>query len=305
MQLSSSDDAIRAAAMAYVSQLEVRGDGFLTSRQLRDFEYQGQAVPLLAVMKGIRVLSDSETALTIMTTFSARPEDRPYEDDVGQDGYPRYKRMRGNPDSRENRALRNAIAIGAPLIWFYGVGPAVYRAIYPVWLVEEEADAEQFVVALTDDLRAQWERSFLHPEDAVLRRQYSLAEVKRRLHQPRFRHRVLAAYAHQCALCRLRHRPLLDAAHIREDRDGGEPIVPNGVSMCAIHHRAFDNSVLGIRPDYVIQIRPDVLDEEDGPTLQHALQGLHSSRLVLPRHKVAWPRADLLEERFARFEAAS
>ncbi|HEX6399114.1 MAG TPA: HNH endonuclease, partial [Actinomycetota bacterium] len=95
MQLSSSDDAIRAAAMAYVSQLEVRGDGFLTSRQLRDFEYQGQAVPLLAVMKGIRVLSDSETALTIMTTFSARPEDRPYEDDVGQDGYPRYKRMRG------------------------------------------------------------------------------------------------------------------------------------------------------------------------------------------------------------------
>ena len=35
---------------------------------------------------------------------------------------------------------------------------------------------------------------------------------------------------------------------------------PNGVAMCAIHHRAFDRAVLGIRPDHVIEIRQDVLD---------------------------------------------
>ena len=58
---------------------------------------------------------------------------------------------------------------------------------------------------------------------------------------------------------------LLEAAHIREDSDGGEPIVPNGVAMCAIHHKAFDNAVLGIRPDYVIEIRQDILEEIDGP----------------------------------------
>ena len=140
---------------------------------------------------------------------------------------------------------------------------------------------------------------------SALQREYAEAMVKRRLHQPMFRYRVLTAYASQCALCRLRHKPLLDAAHIKEDRDGGEPIVPNGVAMCAIHHRAFDNAVLGIRPDYVVEIRPDVMEEVDGPTLLHALQGLHHARLHLPRSRPAWPREDLLEERYERFRAAS
>jgi putative restriction endonuclease len=106
-------------------------------------------------------------------------------------------------------------------------------------------------------------------------------------------------------LCHLRHTPLLDAAHIKEDRDGGEPIVPNGVAMCAIHHRAFDNAVLGIRPDYIVEIRADVMEEKDGPTLLHALQGLHHADLQLPRSRPAWPRQDLLEERYERFKAAS
>jgi hypothetical protein len=55
----------------------------------------------------------------------------------------------------------------------------------------------------------------------------------------------------------------------------------------------------------VIEIREDVLGEIDGPTLQHALQGLHSSKLALPQSRPAWPRQDLLEERYERFRAAS
>ena len=153
--LSSRDELVRAAAMAYVRQLESRGDGFVRSRDLHRFQFEGEPISLLAHMKGIRVLPESDVALTIRTTFSARPEERPYEDDLGTDGYPRFKRMRGYPNSRENRALRNAIVGGSPLIWFYGVGPAVFRALYPVWLVEEEPDQDQFVVALSDDLLVQ------------------------------------------------------------------------------------------------------------------------------------------------------
>jgi putative restriction endonuclease len=108
--------------------------------------------------------------------------------------------MRGNPNARENQSLRNAMALGKPLIWFYGVAPAVFRALYPVWLVAQEEELDQFVVALSDDLRRQWEAHLLHPADELLRRQYAIAEVKRRLHQPRFRHRVLSAYSQQCAL---------------------------------------------------------------------------------------------------------
>jgi putative restriction endonuclease len=256
-------------------------------------------------MKGIRVLPNSDIALTIRTTFRLRPEDRPYQDDLGQDNLLRYKRMRGNPNSQENNALRKAMNLGKRLIWFYGVGPAVFLALTPVVLVREETDQEQFVVALSDDLRSPWDQGFAHPVDDVLHREYAEALVRRRLHQPMFRYRVLTAYGRQCALCRLRHAPLLDAAHIKEDSEGGEPIVPNGVAMCAIHHRAFDSAVLGIRPDYVIEIRDDVLGEIDGPTLMHALQGVHGSKMELPRSRPSWPRPDLLEERYERFRAAS
>jgi putative restriction endonuclease len=75
--------------------------------------------------------------------------------------------------------------------------------------------------------------------------------------------------------------------------------------MCAIHHRAFDAQVLGLRPDHRIEIRTDVLQEHDGPTLQHALQELHGKSFTLPRHRAERPRPDLLEERYERFRAAS
>jgi putative restriction endonuclease len=74
--------------------------------------------------------------------------------------------------------------------------------------------------------------------------------------------------------------------------------------MCAIHHRAFDADVLGIRPDFVVEIRSDVLAEHDGPTLQHALQGIHRERITLPRRRSDRPSPELLEERYERFRAA-
>jgi putative restriction endonuclease len=128
--------------------------------------------------------------------------------------------------------------------------------------------------------------------------------VRERLHQRLFRSRVLVAYEQQCALCRLRHPRLLDAAHIRTDAQGGDPVVTNGVAMCAIHHRAFDAHVLTVRPDYRIEISPMVLEEHDGPTLQHALQALHEQSISLPRHRADRPDQDLLAERLERFRAA-
>ena len=304
MQQASFDERLRASASEYVRALELRNGGLVSQQELDAFEFEGKRIPLLQHMRGIRVVAGLDAALTIRTTYRLRPEDRPYEDDIGADGYPRYKWRGTDSESHDNRALREAMILGKPLIWFIAVSAGVFRPLR-VWLVDEEPDHHQFVVAPSEDLRAQWGREFSHPADEALQRQYVDEVVKRRVHQPLFRQRVLVAYARQCALCRLRHTALLDAAHIREDSEGGEPIVPNGVAMCAIHHRAYDNAVLGIRPDYVIEIRGDVLNEVDGPTLLHALQGLHSSKLALPRSRPAWPRQDLLEERYERFKAAS
>jgi len=68
-----------------------------------------------------------------------------------------------------------------------------------------------------------------------------------------FRQRVIRAYQERCALCSLRHRELLDAAHIAPDGQlEGEPAVSNGVALCKLHHAAFDRLFFAIRPDYVI-----------------------------------------------------
>lgn len=278
----------------------------MSYRDLESFQFEGRRISLIQRMRGIRVVSGFEAALSILTTYRARPEDRPYEDAEGPDGYWRYKWRGTDPDHYDNVALRRAMQLGKPLVWFVGVAPGVYLPIYPVWLVGEEPEHHQFVLALSEEMRNQWlDPSLVHPVDLALRREYAHAVVKQRLHQRVFRERVLIAYDSQCALCRLRHPELLDAAHIKEDSEGGEPIVPNGLAMCAIHHRAFDAQVLGIRPDYVVEIRKDVREERDGPTLRHALQGLHKAELILPRQRTAWPDPELLEERFERFLQAS
>ncbi len=301
------DERLRAAMFRYLDRISNHGIQDLTTDQLNAFEFEGNRISLLQHMRGIRVVSGLPAALSIRTTFAARPEDRPYEDTEGPDGYFRYKWRGTEAEAHDNVALRVAMTERRPLAWFVGVASGRFTAIYPVWLVGEEPTEYQFVLAFDEVMRDDWsEPSRLqHPADLALRREYAEATVRRRLHQPVFRQRVLVAYNSQCALCRLRHPELLDAAHLREDSDGGEPIVPNGVAMCAIHHRAFDNDVLGIRPDYVVEVRSDVLDEKDGPTLTHALQGVHGSKLTLPSHRMAWPAPDLLDERYRRFRAAS
>lgn len=305
VRTSDEDDELRAAAFAFLSDLISKTGGFVTRQHLREFEFRGQRISLEQHMRGIRVVEGHEAALSILTTYRARPEDRPYEDDVGGDGYPRYKWQGSDPKAADNRAVRDAIRLQKPLAWFFGVAPGLYEAVFPVWIVDEEPDQHQFVVAVEEGMRTAWQPAVLLSQaDLVRRREYALSIVRRRLHQPDFRRRVLAAYGSQCALCRLRHPELLDAAHIKEDSEGGQPVVTNGVAMCAIHHRAFDSLVLGIRPDYVIEVRRDVRDERDGPTLQHALQSLHGGGLVLPRQQPHWPDRELLEARFERFRQA-
>jgi putative restriction endonuclease len=244
-----------------------------------------------------------DSALSILTTFSASPEHRPYEDEEGPDGFLRYKWRGIDPQLSDNRHLRKRHAANTSG-FCCSIAPGAYEPAFPVWLVGEERDQHQFVVALDETLRDQWSPDLMErpPFDPV--RRYAQVVVRTRLHQRVFRGQVLVAYARQCALCRLRRQALLDAAHIKEDRDGGEPIVTNGVAMCAIHHRAFDADVLGLRPDYVVEINAEVLTEHDGPILQHALQALHGQAITLPRRRRDHPNHSLLEERYERFRAA-
>ncbi|MDP9397826.1 MAG: HNH endonuclease, partial [Actinomycetota bacterium] len=239
-------------------------------------------------------------ALTIRTTYTPPSQLPPYEDDLGGDGLVRYKYRGADPQQSDNRALRAALSRGLPLAYFVGIDKGVYSPHYPVWLVGEDAARHEFAVAVDQGQRLVSPGALAGPQ-----REYVARLTKLRLHQPVFRARVLRAYAETCAMCRLRHAELLDAAHITPDgRPLGTPVVPNRLALCKLHHSAYDRNILGVRPDLVVEVQQRILDEIDGPMLRHGLQEMTGVRLTIPRSHDAQPDRARLTERYAEFRLA-
>lgn len=215
-----------------------------------------------------------------------------------------YRYEKDDPSTWTNRAVRRAMELQRPLIYFYGLEPGVYEAIYPVYVVADDPAGLTFHIA-PDVASSIPIAPDADPGQLAARRAYATATVKVRLHQRRFHQLVVKAYQVRCAVCRIRHDELLNAAHILPDRDHrGRPEVPNGLSLCKIHHAAFDAHILGVTPDYLIRIRHDILDEKDGPMLQHGLKDMHGAPLRVPSSALLQPNRDYLAERYQRFVAA-
>ena len=139
--------------------------------------------------------------------------------------------------------------------------------------------------------------------DEPIERRYVVREVRTRMHQSRFRGLVLPAYSDRCAMCRLKEIRLLDAAHIVGDlEERGDAVVANGLSLCSIHHRAFDEDLVGISPDYEVRVSARLLDDDDGPMLE-LLKGFHRHALHVPRRTALRPDRERLAERYDRFLA--
>ena len=64
-----------------------------------------------------------------------------------------------------------------------------------------------------------------------------------------FRENVIKRYGAYCAVCGIRVRELLEAAHIIEKKDHGIDDPRNALVLCYLHHRAFDLGLFGIEPD--------------------------------------------------------
>ncbi|MBM6404615.1 HNH endonuclease [Phycicoccus sp. CSK15P-2] len=274
----------------------------LTTEEIKEFRFHGEPMPLMDMQRGIRKPAVLDAALSFRTVYRAEGAERPYEDAVGPDGLIRYKYRGTDPTHPENRALRSAMQRKLPLIWFFGVGPAIWLPTYPVYIVGEEPGQHQFVVdAVTNGA--------VTPQGALEEtlKRYITVETRRRLHQPIFRATVMRAYETRCAVCALGHSQLLDAAHIVPDRDeAGVAAIRNGLALCKIHHAAFDTHILGVRPDLVVEIRADLLEEVDGPMLRHGLQGRHGQRLmVVPSARKERPDRHLLEISYETFRTAS
>lgn len=308
--LSELDDlAFRESVFSWLRD-RMRVAETFTRDDLSLFEFEGQRHRLVGTMTGIwRVKSISDAAVSILTAYAPDDAKRPYDDAVGPDGMLRYKYRGTNPNQADNVWLRIAMPWHLPLVWFIGIGyvpgtkTQVFRPEFPVWLVAEEPDQHQFVVAV--DRSQQAVPLDADPHVLEIARRYNQSLVLTRHHQPLFRSAVLHAYARRCAVCRLPFAELLDAAHIKADSLGGAARVSR-VSLCKIHHGAFDANLIGISPDYVVHVKESVLDTFDGPTLQHAIKEMNGERLrQLPGSKAEQPDRDLLAERFEVFVAVS
>lgn len=295
------ENALRAAAMAWLDALLSGGSDVVRYEDLAAFTFEGRRIPLMDTQRGIRKPARVEAALSIRTTYTRPGQAPPYEDAQGPDGLLRYKYRGDDPKHSENVALRRAFEERLPLIWFVATQPGAYVPIYPIWIVADEPSRLQFVVAFDAGQRYAPVGYAVDEEQ----RRYAERITHERLHQRVFRVRVLDAYRTSCAMCRLRYRPLLDAAHILPDgHPRGNPVVQNALALCKIHHAAYDSDYLGVRPDFVVEVRRDVSEAEDGPMLLHGLQEMAGVRLTLPRSPAARPDAARLEERYDLFRRA-
>jgi putative restriction endonuclease len=274
-------------------------DGSLSSSVINTFTFEHRVFRLV-VQTGIWKPAGLDAALTIRTTYTP-PNQLPLYADNIDGGVVHYKYRGTDPNQADNRALRQAMVAALPLAYFVGVAKGVYVPRYPVWLVGENHARHEFAVAVDEGQRFIDLSALGEPQ-----REYVERLTRARLHQPVFRARVLRAYHERCAMCRLHHPELLDGAHIIPDgQPRGEPVVPNGLSLCKIHHAAYDANLLGVKPTLVVEVTPRLLLESDGPMLTHGLQAMHGAELLIPREKAAQPDRDRLALRYEQFRAAS
>lgn len=289
------DERLRAAVFGWLDDHVAETGNLLSRRELLDAVVDDRPMGLIDAGRGIRNPAGLLASLSVVSVPNS-----PYEDVDDGSGLVRYAFRSGNPNAGDNRKLVEAVRLGVPLVYFVRVQPGVYSAIYPVYAVEVDRNGGGVLLDLTG--AGDGVESLGVP--ASEQRRYAASIARRRLHQVMFRSRVLLAYRSRCAVCRLQEPVLLEASHIVGDAEGGEPIVPNGLSLCTIHHRAFDRHLLGVSPQFEVRIHSRLLERTDGPMLLHGLQAMHGTALQLPAKSADRPDRDLLASRFERFRLA-
>jgi len=125
----------------------------------------------------------------------------------------------------------------------------------------------------------------------------ALHAERTRRRDPRFRERVLLAYEYRCCVCgfdlRIGNVPAgLEAAHIQWHQYGGPDIEPNGLSLCALHHKLFDLGAFTIEPaEFRVAFSEHAISGGRGMTgeLQH-----HGRQILIPQRPELLPGREFL-----------
>lgn len=119
----------------------------------------------------------------------------------------------------------------------------------------------------------------------------------RKQRDPLFRQQVLRAYNYECAICgfNMRHdntSVALEAAHIKWKQYGGPCDIPNGLALCAIHHKAFDKGSIGLDENMRLQVSEAVNGSGIVGRLFWDFQG---KAISLPQTKALYPQEGFVE----------
>jgi putative restriction endonuclease len=88
--------------------------------------------------------------------------------------------------------------------------------------------------------------------------------ITQRLREASFKRRVLTAYNSQCAFCSLQLK-LVDAAHIVPvAQEGSTDNTSNGLTLCSLHHRAYDNGLITIDESFKTLVSKRKMDDLRG-----------------------------------------
>lgn len=299
------DFTIRIAAAEHVRRVTTADT--VTSEQLAaGFVFEGERVPLVNPRRGIFKPATMEHLLSVRTVFP-RTDARVWYDDqrvvheqvASGRGLVEYALMGDNPEAADNRWLKRAHEAQVPILYFLGVAPARFTAIWPTFVAEWHPTQLKVRLAFGQTVQETI-------PDAAERR-YASRLVQQRLHQATFREAVLTAYGGRCAITRLPEPRLLDAAHIIVDGDEalGQPIVPNGLPLSKIHHAAFDANLIGIDADYRIHVSDALMSINDGPMFEYGVKALAGRQVHLPTRMTDYPSRDRLAQRFEEFRRSS
>jgi len=112
---------------------------------------------------------------------------------------------------------------------------------------------------------------------------------------PNFRKKVYTAYRNRCAMCGIQLE-LIEAAHIvPHSHEKGSDEVVNGISLCALHHTAYDRSLIFFDENFNILINEKKMEYLEKVGLDSGIrkfEKLSFDKIQLPENHTLRPNLD-------------
>lgn len=128
-----------------------------------------------------------------------------------------------------------------------------------------------------------------------------LVITKRRINQSFFRSAVLSSYNNTCCISGITHPHLLEACHIVAWRE--DPVLRtdpmNGLCLSPTFHKAYDNLLISITPDYILKISDSFKCSVSESSFAEYLNSKDNSKIILPDRFV--PNQEYLLSHYEKF----